>query len=226
MELSEKTKKLFCYGQIKKRNADLQRFAKAINYLRNNKLQTIADLQGKVLELAKQSKKISKDIQNKTQRIKDLNKCLNCVDNIKNNKEIYQEYKKKTLFKDSFYKNYKEEIEKYKVARQTIEKHTGTAYIKIGEWEKEISALQKEITNLNKDKAKVQDEFKQIDHIKYAVKIVGDEYGIDLSIEIDKAIKRGEKPSVIAQLKKYQQQQEKTDQYRQKAKDKYKGEER
>ena len=75
-------------------------------------------------------------------------------------------------------------------------------------------------------KIKIQDEFKQIDHIKYAVKIVNDEYGIDLSIEIDKAIKRGEKPSVIAQLKKFQEQQEKRDQYRQKAKEKYTEQER
>ena len=41
------------------------------------------------------------------------------------------------------------------------------------------------------------------------MKTVNDDYGIDLSIEIDKAIKRGEKPSVIAQIKKYQEQQEK-----------------
>ena len=48
----------------------------------------------------------------------------------------------------------------------------------------------------------------QINHIKHAVKTVNNDYGIDLSIEIDKAIKRGEKPSVIAQIKKYQEQQE------------------
>ena len=91
---------------------------------------------------------------------------------------------------------------------------------------KEILSLEKEIQDLTKNKAKVQDEFKQIDHIKYAVKIVGDEYGIDLSIEIDKAIKRGDKPSVIAQLKKFQEQEERKGQYKQKAKEKYKGEER
>ena len=33
------------------------------------------------------------------------------------------------------------------------------------------------------------------------MKTVNDDYGIDLSIEIDKAIKRGEKPSVITQIK-------------------------
>lgn len=38
-------------------------------------------------------------------------------------------------------------------------------------------------------------------------------FGIDLSIEIDKAIKRGEKPSVIAQLKKFKEQQKKAEQY-------------
>ena len=45
----------------------------------------------------------------------------------------------------------------------------------------------------------------------------------DLSIEIDKAIKRGEKPSIINQIKNFQKQQEKDEQYRQKAKEKYRG---
>ena len=130
----------------------------------------------------------------KTQRIKDLNQCVSCIDSIKENKEVYQEYKSKTIFKDSFYNSHK----------------------------KEISSLENEIQDLTEDKAKVQDEFKQIDHIKYAVKIVNDEYGIDLSIEIDKAIKRGDKPSVIAQLKKFQEQEERKGQYKQEAKEKAK----
>ncbi|MDU7891195.1 MAG: MobA/MobL protein, partial [Finegoldia magna] len=177
-------------------------------------------------ELANQSKKISSDIQEKTQRIKDLNQCVSCIDSIKENKKVYQEYKSKTIFKDSFYNSHKKEIDKYQRARKTIEKFTGTSAIKLNDWQKEITKLEKKIEVLNKDKIKIQDEFKQIDHIKYAVKIVNDEYGIDLSIEIDKAIKRGEKPSVIAQLKKFQEQQEKRDQYRQKAKEKYTEQER
>ena len=217
----EKSRGLNPYASNKKMAADLRRFSKAIYYLRDNKLQTIADLQGKVFELAKQSKKISIDIQEKTQRIKDLNQCVSCIDSIRENQEIYQEYKSKTLFKDNFYNSHKKEIDKYLRARKTIEKFTGTSSIKLNEWQKEISYLEKGIQDLTKDKAKVQEEFKQIDHIKYAVKIVNDEYGIDLSIEIDKAIKRGDKPSVIAQLRKFQEQQEKAEQYRQKAKEKY-----
>ena len=218
----EKIKNLSYYGQIKKGNVDLKRFVKAIYYLKDNHLQTIADLQGKVFELAKQSKKISGDIQEKTQRIKDLNRCFICADIIKENKAVYQEYKDKTFLKDKFYNSHKDEIENYKKARKTIEKFTGTSAIKSSDWQKGISSLESQIQDLTEDKAKVQDEFKQIDHIKYAVKIVGDEYGIDLSIEIDKAIKRGDKPSVIAQLKKFQEQEERKGQYKQKAKEKAK----
>ena len=222
----EKARKLNPYASNKKIGADLRRFSKARIYLKDNKLQTIADLQEKIFELAKQSKKISSDIQEKTQRIKDLNQCLICSDIIKENKKVYQEYKSKTLFKDSFYNSHKKEIDRYLRARKTIEKFTGTSSIKLNEWEKEITKLEKEIETLDKEKIKIQDEFKQIDHIKYAVKTVNDDYGIDLSIEIDKAIKRGEKPSVIAQLKKFQEQQEKAEQYHNKVKEKYRGEER
>lgn len=98
--------------------------------MKDNKLQTIADLQEKVIELAKQSKKISGDIQSKTQRIKDLNQCVSCIDSIKENKEVYQEYKSKTIFKDSFYNSHKKEIDRYLRARKTIEKITGTSAIK------------------------------------------------------------------------------------------------
>lgn len=222
----EKARKLNPYASNKKIGADLRRFSKARIYLKDNKLQTIADLQEKIFELAKQSKKISSDIQEKTQRIKDLNQCLICSDIIKENKKVYQEYKSKTLFKDSFYNSHKKEIDRYLRARKTIEKFTGTSSIKLNEWEKEITKLEKEIETLDKEKIKIQDEFKQIDHIKYAVKTVNDDYGIDLSIEIDKAIKRGEKPSVIAQIKKYQEQQEAYEKRKEKIKDYYKNEER
>ena len=66
----------------------------------------------------------------------------------------------------------------------------------------------------------IKEEYKQINHIKYAVDHVNKEYGIDLSIEIDKAIKRGDKPSIIKQIHAFQEQQQKDEQYRQKAKDK------
>ena len=222
----EKTKNLSYYGQIKKGNADLKRFVKAIYYLKDNNLKTIADLQEKISTLQSKNKKISQDIKTKTKRIESLNKCFTYADIIKDNKQVFEEWNSKSLFKDSFYNSHKDEIDKYKRARAILEKTTDSSAIKIKDWQKEIQSLEDEISKLNRQSQRIKDEYEQINHIKYAVKTVNDDYGIDLSIEIDKAIKRGEKPSVIAQIKKYQEQQEAYEKRKEKTKDYYKNEER
>ncbi|MDU5989438.1 MAG: nickase, partial [Anaerococcus vaginalis] len=79
---------------------------------------------------------------------------------------------------------------------------------------------------INKEKDKIKDEYQEINHIKYSVDFVNKELGIDLSIEIDKLIKQGEKPSVIAQIKKYQEQQEKYEKKKERTKDSYRNSER
>lgn len=222
----EKTKNLSYYGQIKKRNADLKRFVKAIYYLKDNNLKTIADLQEKISTLQSKNKKISQDIKTKTKRIESLNKCFTYADIIKDNKQVFEEWNSKSLFKDSFYNSHKDEIDKYKRARAILEKITGSSAIKIKDWQKEIQSLEDEISKLNRQSQRIKDEYEQINHIKYAVKTVNEDYGIDLSIEIDKAIKRGEKPSVIAQIKKYQEQQEAYEKRKEKTKNYYRNEER
>lgn len=63
----EKTKNLSYYGQIKKGNADLKRFVKAIYYLKDNNLKTIADLQEKISTLQSKNKKSVKTLRLKPQ---------------------------------------------------------------------------------------------------------------------------------------------------------------
>ncbi|MDU5378376.1 MAG: nickase, partial [Peptoniphilus lacydonensis] len=82
------------------------------------------------------------------------------------------------------------------------------------------------LEEINKEKDKIKDEYQEINHIKYSVDFVNKELGIDLSIEIDKLIKQGEKPSVIAQIKKYQEQQEKYEKKKERTKDSYRNSER
>ncbi len=206
--------------------ADLRRFSKAFYYLRDNKLQTIADPQEKIGTLQAENKNINQEVKVKSKRIENLNKCFTYADIIKDNKAIYEEWSNKALFKDSFYKYHKDEIDKYKRARAILEKITGSSAIKSKDWQKEMKSLEDEITKLNKQAQTIKEEYENINHIKYAVKIVNDDYGIDLSIEIDKAIKRGEKPSVIAQIKKYQEQQEKYEKKKERTKDSYRNSER
>ena len=119
----EKARKLNPYASNKKISADLNRFSKARIYLSDNKLQTIADLQGKITELQGKNKKIYQDIKDKTQRIETLHQCLVYADIIKANRKIYEEWKSKTfLFKNSFYNAHQEEIDKYQRAKGRIEK--------------------------------------------------------------------------------------------------------
>ena len=214
----EKARALKPYASNKKMAADLRRFSKAIYYLRDNKLQTIADLQEKISNLQAENKNINQQVKVKSKRIENLNKCFTYADIIKDNKATYDEWNNKTLFKDSFYNSHKEEIDKYKRARAILEKITGSSAIKSKDWQKEKKSLEDEIAKLNKHSQAIKEEYENINHIKYAVKIVNDDYGIDLSIEIDNAIKRGEKPSVIAQIKKYQEQQEKYEKKKRKQK--------
>ncbi|XVG99321.1 MobQ family relaxase [Eubacteriales bacterium KG127] len=222
----EKARKLNPYASNKKIGADLRRFSKARIYLKDNNLKTIADLQEKISTLQAKNKNINQDIKAKTKRIENLNKCFVYADIIKDNKKVFDEWNNKSLFKDSFYNSHKEQIDKYKRARAIIEKITGLSAIKSKNWQKEIQILEDEITELNNQAQSIKGEYESINHIKYAVKTVNDDYGIDLSIEIDKAIKRGEKPSVIAQLRKYQEQGAKYEQRKEKAKDYYRNEER
>ena len=222
----EKTKNLSYYGQIKKGNTDLKRFVKAIYYLKDNNLKTIADLQEKISTLQSKNKKISQDIKTKTARVESLNKCFTYADIIKDNKQVFEEWNSKSLFKDSFYNSHKDEIDKYKRARAILEKITGSSAIKSKDWQKEIQKFEGEVELLNNQSQSIKEEYESINHIKYAVKTVNEDYGIDLSIEIDKAIKRGEKTSVIAQIKKYQEQQEAYEKRKEKTKDYYKNEER
>ena len=222
----EKARKLNPYASNKKIGADLRRFSKARIYLSDNNLKTIADLQEKISTLQTENKHINQEVKAKTKRIQSLNKCFIYADIIKDNKQIFEDWKNKSLFKDSFYNSHKEQIDKYKRARSIIEKITGLSAIKSKDWQKEIDSLEDEVGLLNNQSQSIKEEYESINHIKYAVKTVNDDYGIDLSIEIDKAIKRGEKPSVIAQLKKYQEQQEKYEQRNEKAKEYYRNEER
>ena len=222
----EKARKLNPYASNKKIGADLRRFSKARIYLKDNNLKTVADLQEKISTLQSQNKKISQDIKAKTTRIESLNKCFTYADIIKDNKQVFEEWNSKSLFKDSFYNSHKDEIDKYKRARAILEKITGSSVIKSKDWKKEIQSLEDEISKLNRQSQSIKEEYESINHIKYAVKTVNDDYGIDLSIEIDKAIKRGEKPSVIAQIKKYQEQLEAYEKRKEKTKDYYRNEER
>ena len=214
------------YGKRNKAIYDLKRYASGINYLRENKIKTISDLQGHINNLRSKNSEIYKTIKENSQKIEDLNKCLAYAKTVRKTKATYQEYESKKIFKESFYKNNQKEIDQHIRARNLIEKISGKKNLRENEWLGEIKNLEDEISKLNTESEKIRERYKEINHIKYAVEVVNKEYDIDLSIEIDKAIKRGEKESIIEKIKEYKQDSDKFNKKRQSTKDYYKNQER
>ncbi|HGI0279602.1 TPA: MobQ family relaxase [Streptococcus pyogenes] len=214
------------YGKRNKAIYDLKRYASGINYLRENKIKTISDLQGHINNLRSKNSEIYKTIKENSQKIEDLNKCLAYAKTVRKTKATYQDYESKKIFKESFYKNNQKEIDQHIRARNLIEKISGKKNLREKEWLGEIKNLEDEISKLNTESEKIRERYKEINHIKYAVEVVNKEYGIDLSIEIDKAIKRGEKESILEKIKEYKKDSESFNKKRQSTKDYYKNQER
>ena len=214
------------YGKRNKAIYDLKRYASGINYLRENKIKTISDLQGHINNLRSKNSEIYKTIKENSQKIENLNKCLAYAKTVRKTKATYQEYESKKIFKESFYKNNQKEIDQHIRARNLIEKISGKKNLREKEWLGEIKNLEDEISKLNTESEKIRERYKEINHIKYAVEVVNKEYGIDLSIEIDKAIKRGEKESIIEKIKEYKQDSDSFNKKRQMTKEYYKNQER
>ena len=77
--------------------------------------------------------------------------------NCKDNKQIFEEWNSKSLFKDSFYNSHKEQIDKYKRARVILEKITVSSAIKSKNWQRDIQSLEIEITKLNKQAQSIKE---------------------------------------------------------------------
>lgn len=153
--------------------------------------------------------------------MEDVEKKILYYEIYKAEKEVYEEYQKKNIFtKEAFYNKHKKDIDQYKVVREKLKKLLSDKEKLSPKNGMKKNLLMANLEEINKEKDKIKDEYQEINHIKYSVDFVNKELGIDLSIEIDKLIKQGEKPSVIAQIKKFQDQVNKDNEYREMMKNK------
>ena len=220
----EKSKYLKGYAKINKEKYDFKKLTSAYSYLRKNNIETIGQLQTKIESLKSNSYKLNKKAKTIHKEMEDVEKKILYYEIYKSKKKVYEEYQKKNIFtKDTFYNKHKKDIDQYKVVSGKLKKLlSDKETLSPKKWNEEKNLLMGKLEEINKEKDEIKDEYKEINHIKYSVDFVNKELGIDLSIEIDKLIKQGEKPSVIAQLKKFQEQEERKGQYKQKAKEKAK----
>lgn len=206
-----------------KNRYDFKRFVSAINYIHDHDLRTVADLQThiesnkeKYYETSNKLKKVRKEKEN-------IQKCFAYADTISKTSSVYKEWKGKTLFKDKFYRDHKKDIDSYMRAADNIERLSGERRISKDKWNGKFNELDGKTDELNDVLAGLKEEYGKINHIKYSIETVNKEYGIDLAIEIDKAVKRGEKESTIEKLKEYQKQVERDKRRKGKTQEHYKG---
>ena len=206
-----------------KNRYDFKRFVSAINYIHEHDLRTVADLQThiesnkeKYYETSNKLKKVRKEKEN-------IQKCFAYADTISKTSSVYKEWKGKTLFKDKFYREHKKDIDSYMRAADNIERLSGERRISKDKWNGKLKELDGKTDELNDVLAGLKEEYGKINHIKYSIETVNKEYGIDLAIEIDKAVKRGEKESTIEKLKEYQKQVERDKRRKGKTQEHYKG---
>ena len=218
----EKSKYLKGYAKTNKEKYDFKKLTSAYSYLRKNNIETIGQLQTKIESLKSNSYKLNKKAKTIHKEMEDVEKKILYYEIYKAKKGVYEEYQKKNIFtKDSFYNKHKKDIDQYKVVREKLKKLlSDKEKLSPKKWNEEKNLLMANLEEINKEKDKIKDEYQEINHIKYSVDFVNKELGIDLSIEIDKLIKQGEKPSVIAQIKKFQDQVNKDNEYREMMKNK------
>ena len=224
----EKSKYLKGYAKTNKEKYDFKKLTSAYSYLRKNNIETIGQLQTKIETLKSNSYRLNKKAKTIHKEMEDVEKKILYYEIYKAKKEVYEEYQKKNLFtKDTFYNKHKKDINQYKVVSEKLKKLlSDKEKLSPKKWNEEKNLLMANLEEINKEKDKIKDEYQEINHIKYSVDFVNKELGIDLSIEIDKLIKQGEKPSVIAQIKKFQDQVNKDNEYREMMKNKKMDQER
>ena len=218
----EKSKYLKGYAKTNKEKYDFKKLTSAYSYLRKNNIETIGQLQTKIESLKSNSYRLNKKAKTIHKEMEDVEKKILYYEIYKAKKEVYEEYQKKNIFtKDTFYNKHKKDIDQYKVVSGKLKKLlSDKEKLSPKKWNEEKNLLMANLEEINKEKDKIKDEYQEINHIKYSVDFVNKELGIDLSIEIDKLIKQGEKPSVIAQIKKFQDQVNKDNEYREMMKNK------
>ncbi len=214
------------WSRQRKETYDFKKFASGISYLHSHNLRTIADFQEHMESNKDRFYYVNGEMKKKNKQIENLKKCFRYAEDIEKTSSVFREWKSKTIMKDRFYKQNEKDIKTYKRAAAMIEKLSGERRISKGKWQNDIEKLEKEKLKLQAELDGLKEDYGMIQHIKYAVNHVNDEYGIDLTLEIDKAIKRGEKESTIEKLKEYQKQIERDSRRKQNTKEQKRGQDR
>lgn len=231
----EKSNQLSDKDRDRKNHFDTKKNLKTLSYMKTNNLKTIIDVQMKKDEVLNSLNVNKENLNSLNSKLKNIETVKRQIEIISENRSIYKKYesmensffaKLSRTSKDDFYIEHKKEIDKYLRAVSILNKEKRADKPTLKSLDNEKKEILSKINLLETKQKKIQEEIKQINHIKYLVDEVNNDFGIDINIEIEmeyeKAIARGEQPTTRMRIDLFKRENKKEEYKKQKTREYYK----
>lgn len=160
------------YGKIR----DLKMAAEVFNFMMENNLRTLPELQAKVKDFTKQLSSVREQLKPIERRLKNLEEHLRHADELRKYSPVYRAYlEQKPWLRESFYESRRAELMLYEAAVQYMKGHlSGRSQIPINEWQEERNSLLIKKNTLTSDYQNLREEISIIEIIRQHVGSVRD----------------------------------------------------
>lgn len=172
----------------KARTGNLKQFAEAVNYLTENKLLTLADLQERLSSVSEEFEALSGSMKKKSARIKELQELIREGENYQRLKPVHTElnnikFKKQ---REKFEASHDTELRLFYAARRILKEKLDGKPIALKAWKQECAQLKTEYAELSPQHKPLREEVIRLRQVQNAV---------------DTALRRREQPQEVQRKK-------------------------
>ena len=147
---------------------NLKAAAKVYNFLTDNGIENMAELEEKVMDMYGEQHSISEKLKPIDRRLKTLDEHLLNANRYSQYRDIYRQYKqKKPKKQEAFYENHRMELTHYEAAERYLkEVMNGKTGIPVKAWEAERNRLNAKRKQLSRRYSMLKDEVKEVEQIR------------------------------------------------------------
>ncbi len=172
----------------KARTGNLKQFAEAVNYLTENKLLTLEDLQERLSSVSEEFEALSGSMKKKSARIKELQELIREGENYQRLKPVHTElnnikFKKQ---REKFETSHDAELRLFYAARRILKEKLDGKPIALKAWKQEYAQLKTEYAELSPQHKPLREEVIRLRQVQNAV---------------DTALRRREQPQAVQRKK-------------------------
>lgn len=165
------------YGARKAKIGNMKKFAESMNYLIENDLSTLSDLEGKVEDIRSSVKEIKEEMDTKMKCIKDLKELIRYCEMYAECKPVHEELLtiKFKSAKVKFKERHESDLTRYHLAVRKIKEITGVddrIQYKPKTWAKEKKTLEDEYTTLSAEYKPLREELMKLLQVRHNVDTV------------------------------------------------------